>query len=59
MTEEKKLKSLIRFHSPKKINNYNRGGGERGAEGEIKKKKRKNPKESTEQVITGIINVFS
>jgi len=37
---KKKLKSLIRFHSAKKINNYNR----RRKRGE--KKKRKNPKES-------------
>ena len=46
MTEEKKkLKSLIRFHSANKINNYNRV--------EIKeKKKKKYPKESTEQVKT-------
>ena len=35
-----KLKSLIGFHSAKKINNYNRGGG----------KWKKNPKASTEQV---------
>ena len=34
---KKKLKSLIRFHSANKINNYNRGG---------------NTKESTEQVKT-------
>ena len=40
---KKKLKSLIRFHSAHKINNYNRGG---------KKEKWKNPKESTEQVKT-------
>ena len=49
MTEEKKkkkLKSLIRFHSANKIDNYNREG-ERG-----KKKEKKNPKESTEQVKT-------
>ena len=44
MTEKKKkLKSLIRFHSANKIDNYNRGG-KKG------KKKKKNPKESTEQV---------
>ena len=43
---EKKLKSLIRFHSANKINNYNRGG----KTGE--KEKRKNPKESREQVKT-------
>ena len=41
---KKKLKSLIRFHSANKIDNYNRGG----KKGE-KKEKRKNPKESTEQ----------
>ena len=43
VTEEKrkkKLKSLIRFHSANKIDNYNRVG----------KKKKTNPKESTEQV---------
>ena len=40
--KKKKLKSLIRFHSANKIDNYNRweGGGE------------KNPKESAEQVET-------
>ena len=50
MTEEKKkkkkLKSLIRFHSVNKID-YNRGV-EKGK----KKKRRKNPKEYTEQVKT-------
>ena len=40
MWQKKKLKSLIRFHSANKIDNYNGGGGE------------KNPKESTEQVKT-------
>ena len=39
---KQKLKNLIRFHSANKIDNYSRG--------EIKKKK--NPKESTEQVKT-------
>ena len=39
---EKKLKSLIGFHSANKIDNCNRGG----------KKEKKNPKESTEQVKT-------
>ena len=50
MTEEKneKLKSLIRFHSANKINNYNRAGGK----GEKKKKVKKNPKEPTQQVKT-------
>ena len=40
--KKKQLKSLIRFHSANKIDNYNRweGGGE------------KNPKESAEQVET-------
>ena len=38
--KKKKLKSLIRFHSANKIDNYNRGRWER-------KKKKKNPKEST------------
>ena len=42
---KKKLKSLIRFHSANKINNYNRVG--------VKgKKKKKKSKESTEQVKT-------
>ena len=42
---KKKLKSLISFHGANKIDNYNsRGGG--------RKKKRKNPKKSTEQVKT-------
>ena len=41
--KNKKLKSLIRFLSANKIDNYNggRGGG---------KEKKNNPKESTEQV---------
>ena len=47
--EKKKLKSLVRFHSFNKINNYNWRG--------IKGKKEKNPKESTEQVKTRIINI--
>jgi len=43
MTEEKKKrKYLIRFHKANKIDNYNSGGRER--------KKKKHPKESTEQV---------
>ena len=37
----KKLKCFIRFHSANEINNYNQGG-----------KKRKNPKESTEEIKT-------
>ena len=42
------LKSLVGFHSANKIDNYSgRGGGV-----EIRKKKRKNPKESIEQVKT-------
>ena len=42
MTEgKKKLKSLIRFHSANKIDNYNSRG---------KGKNKINPKESTEQV---------
>ena len=40
---EKKFKSLVRFHSANKIDNYNRSGGE---------ERKKNPKESTEQVKT-------
>ena len=40
--KKKKLKSVIRFHSASKIDNYNIWG--------IKRKK--NPKESTEQVKT-------
>ena len=43
---KKKLKSLIRFHSANKINNYNQ------VEIKEKKKKKKYPKESTEQVKT-------
>jgi len=46
VTEEKKLKSLIRFHSANKIDNYNRGR-KKG-----KNKRKENPKESTEQVKT-------
>ena len=47
----KKLKSLIRFHSAKKIDNYNVGG--RGKRIRKKRKKlKKNPKESIEQVKT-------
>ena len=43
--KRKKLKSLIRFHTVNKINTYNREGvGEGG------KKKKKDPKETTEQV---------
>ena len=38
------LKSLIRFHSANKIDNYNRVGE--------KRKRKKNLKESTEQVKT-------
>ena len=38
------LKSLIRFHSANRIDNYNRGGKKK------EEKKKKNPKESTEQV---------
>ena len=38
--EKKKLKSLIRFHSANKIDNYNGEGGE----------KEKNPNEITGQV---------
>ena len=38
---EKNLTTLIRFHSANKINNYNRGK---------KQKKKKNPKETSEQV---------
>ena len=41
---KKKLKILIRFHRANKIDNYNMG--------KKRKKKRKNPKESTEQVKT-------
>ena len=43
VTEKKKkkiIKSLIRFHSANKTDNYNSDGG----------KKKKNPKEPTEQV---------
>ena len=44
VTEKKKLKSLIGFHSTNKMVNYNRGGEKRG------EKEKKNPKESTEHV---------
>ena len=38
MTEEKKeLKSLSKFHSANKINNYNRGGEQRGKKKKIEK----------------------
>jgi len=40
--QKKKLKSLIIFHSANKVDNYNGGGGVGG--------RKKNPKESTEQV---------
>ena len=40
--KKKKIKSLIKFHSANKIDNYNKGG-KKG------KKKEKNPKESTEE----------
>ena len=51
MTEKKKrkkekLKSFIKFHSANKIDNCNGGGVKE------KKKEKKNPKESTEQVKT-------
>ena len=50
MTEEKKkLKSLIRFYSARKINNYN---GAAGVGVGRKRKEKKNLKESTEQVKT-------
>jgi len=54
VTEKKQVKSLIRFHSASKVNNYNRGG-------EKKKKKinEKSPKRiyRTSQNIR-IINIF-
>ena len=40
---KKKLKSLIRFHSANKTDNYNRAGGGGGGG-------KKNPKESTEKL---------
>ena len=46
VTEEKKTQKLIRFHNANKIDNYNRGGKK------LKTKRKKNPKESTEQVKT-------
>ena len=49
VTGKKKLKSLIRFHSANKINNYNTGGKKRKRE---KEKRKKNPVESTEQAKT-------
>ena len=47
VTEKKKSKSLIRFHSANKINNYN-GGGRGGEE----RRKERNPKDTIEQVKT-------
>ena len=44
LRKKKKLKSLVRFDSANKIDNYNKGR-EKG-------KKKKNPKESREQVKT-------
>ena len=44
--KKEKLKSFIKFHSPNKIDNCNGGGVKE------KKKEKKNPKESTEQVKT-------
>ena len=44
VTEKKKLKSLIGFHSANKMVNYNTGGEKRG------EKEKKNPKESIEHV---------
>jgi len=44
--KKKKFRSLIRFHSANKTNNYNRGGNKK------KRKKEKNPKESIEQIKT-------
>ena len=48
MTEEKnnktKLKSLIRFHSANKINNYNRGGKKKIQKNLQNKSKHKNNK---------------
>ena len=56
MTEkrEKKLKSLIRFHSAKKIENCTSGffWGEGRGKNKNKEKIFKNPNESTEQVKT-------
>ena len=46
LRKKKKLRSLIRFHSANKIDNWGRGVWEQ------EKKKKKNPKESTEQVKT-------
>ena len=57
MTEKEKikLKSLIRFHSANKIDNYNGGRwweGKKIEKPKSEKRKKKNPKESTEQVKT-------
>jgi len=49
--ENKKLKSLIRFHSANKIDSYNRGGKK-------EKKKEKNPKNLQKSQNIRIINVF-
>ena len=54
MTERKKLKSLVRFHSVNKIDNYN-GGGER-EEGKKEKKKSKRIYRTSQNI--RIINVF-
>ena len=47
VTEKKQVKSLIRFHSASKVNNYNRRG-----EKKKKKKKEKSPQRIIEQVKT-------
>ena len=51
---KKKYTEKLRFHSANNIDNYNRAGSGR----KVKEKKKKNPKETTEQVKTRIINVF-
>jgi len=51
--KKKTLKTLIRFHSANKIDNYKvRGGQRRKKTKEKEKKKKKSPKEATEQVNT-------
>ena len=52
MTQKKKLKSLIGFHSANKMDNYNRGGEKKGA----KKEKPKRIYRTCQNI--RIINVF-
>ena len=58
--ENKKLKSLIRFHSANKIDNYNEAGGVEGGGGGrvLQGEKEKNPKNLQKSQNIRIINVF-